>query len=661
MKNKKILLILVVLVIAVVGVVVFFITQPQHEELLPQSFAELPTKPKLIAEFHNGPSVYSVAFSPADSSLLASIDQNGTIKLWDINNTIDPVKKLSHPDFFPSIGFSPTGKFLVSASTTFVLWDVVTGMKLFSLGGTSGQFAFSPDGNILAIPKTHITLWDIRDSDNIKDIGILPYEPSEGLHNWGARAVDFSPDGKWIAVAHNNGTVNVWDFQSQQIVKTLNTNWRDIDYLKFSPNNRFMCVGGSENQNVRTKGYIMWELPSWQRYGEVQRGNINNLVFSPNGKVCAGANNHPFSGRGIELWSVESGAPITFLPTHARDAAFSKDGNYITTCRDDGTIQLWELTSQHQSLATLPSDVVKVIYFPPRDKEPYPNITQKIDKTIKKVQEFYADEMERHGFGRKTFTFETDENGKAKVYLVKKGQSDDFVLPSDAWIAVIDDISEFLFAIQLLNIAVGQKKIFRYPRVEDYTTKDNIWLDDIEGVTPGNIVYTTTKELKRESVAYTLRDAFGIPNLPTQHKPNILKRLFNGVNNKMPWAKLSKCEAEWLDRNRFFNPNQPFFDKTPKMDMRVSIPKDSSLRDFIFEVADEDGMHQAQLLIPIDMERQRWRKRFYECQALNGKDKATITFEISNPAIETVVLRMIDMHGNIASREFIIEEKTDEK
>lgn len=685
MKTKIIFTSFIVLVIAVVGVVLYFISRPpQRQELLPQTFAQLPEKPKLIAEFHHGAThdsneiapgapegfsvadakpIYSVAFSPVDASLIASVNANGSIKLWNINNTKEPMKTLRHPSVYPSIDFSPNGKLLVSAGWPLILWDVATGMKLNSLDGSNGQFAFSPDGNFLAIPKTHVRLWDIRDPDNIKDIGILPYEQPEGVHNWGAQGVDFSPDGKWVAVAHNNGTVNVWDFQNKQLVKTLKTPLLDIDFLKFSPNTRFVSVGGKEWKHHGSQGYIMWDLSNWQRHGEVLRGNIDNLVFSPDGKICVSANDQSFSGRGVELWAVENGAPITFLPTQARDAAFSNDGNYLVTGGRDGVIQLWELTPQQLELSTNQNDVVKLIFLLPTDKEIPPNLTVKLDKSVREAQDFYADEMERHGFGRKTFSFETDQNGKAKVYFIKEDNTKNYDLTNNIWLGVSDDRYEYFSMIWKLDIT-GLNETFRYPTHGGHTVEDNIWHNEIEGITPGRIVFISIKDLKRELLAYVLRDAFGIPYHPPQYESNALKRFFSQVNNMMPWgkkwAKLSKCEAEWLDRSRFFNPNQPFFDKPPKMDMHVSPMNAANSRRFHFEVTDEDGIHQVQLFVPIDITNQRWRKKFHDCQALNGKEKATTVFEIADPEIETVVLRMIDMHGNIASREFIIKEEASE-
>ena len=63
--------------------------------------------------------------------------------------------------------------------------------------------------------------------------------------------------------------------------------------------------------------------------------------------------------------------------------------------------------------------IVRLIYFLPNDRAPQPDIDVKMDRLIKDVQLFYAEQMEAHGFGRKTFQFETDARGNAVVHHVK--------------------------------------------------------------------------------------------------------------------------------------------------------------------------------------------------------------------------------------------------
>ncbi len=62
--------------------------------------------------------------------------------------------------------------------------------------------------------------------------------------------------------------------------------------------------------------------------------------------------------------------------------------------------------------------LVSLIYFRPSDRPVRPSVDATIDALIKGAQRFYADEMERHGFGRKTFQFEADANGNAVVHHV---------------------------------------------------------------------------------------------------------------------------------------------------------------------------------------------------------------------------------------------------
>ena len=675
MKNKKIILLIVILGIAVVGTVTFFIFRPRHQELLPQQFAELPEKPKLIAEFHHGLEIYSVAFSPTDPSLIVSVDENGTIKLWDRNNTKEPVKILSHPEKYVHIGFSPTGELLASVDFgTLILWDVASGTKLNSLETSNRQFPFSLNGHQLAtvhdnrkgIHEAEVKIWDIRNPKKITEIATL--DEAHRAKVW-ARAVDISSDGKWIAVGDYGGTVNVWDLQTQQLVKSLETSLHAMDFLKFSPNNNYIVTGGYDQDMYSShsvQGFIMWELPSWQRKGGVLRGHVENLVFSPDGNTCVSANNWSFYGRGVEIWSTTNGAPITFLRTEARDVSFSQDGKILATGGHDGILRLWELTPQQLELATIQNDVVRLIYRLPKDKEPTPNITEKLDKLIRKVQDFYADEMERHGFGRKTFTFETDKNGKAKIYLLKENQTNNYDLSNDIWLIFVDQVLKSPRSVPTGYDSTNFNETFVYPTKRRIIVKDKIWMSDVEGFIGNKTSVSSTKKgFDWKLTVHELKYTFAaLDQKHRKYEPNTYKRFFLRINSIMPWGKgwvkLSKCQAEWLNKSRFFNPNQPFFDKRPDIEMNVLKVDASDSRLFQFTLSDEDGIQQVQIFTPEITKYQSRMSKFEGCRTLNGKKEATVEFEISDPEIKNGEVRMIDMHGNIASREFRITEKIPE-
>ncbi len=49
---------------------------------------------------------------------------------------------------------------------------------------------------------------------------------------------------------------------------------------------------------------------------------------------------------------------------------------------------------------------VRLVYLLPVDRPPRGGIGEKMDALIRDVREFYADQMENHGFGRKSFSTE---------------------------------------------------------------------------------------------------------------------------------------------------------------------------------------------------------------------------------------------------------------
>ncbi len=111
---------------------------------------------------------------------------------------------------------------------------------------------------------------------------------------------------------------------------------------------------------------------------------------------------------------------------------------------------------------TAPEYVVRVVYFVPKDREPDPNMDTKLDTMIKDVRKFYADEMERHGFGKKTFKFESKKNGNVKVHHVKGKYNDADYITKNRW--ALEEIKE------QFNFVFGESRNI-YFIVNDYANE----------------------------------------------------------------------------------------------------------------------------------------------------------------------------------------------
>ena len=61
---------------------------------------------------------------------------------------------------------------------------------------------------------------------------------------------------------------------------------------------------------------------------------------------------------------------------------------------------------------------VRMIYFLPNDRPFRTSVIDSMKTTIRQVQTFYAEQMQAHGLGNKTFRFETDAKGEPLVHRV---------------------------------------------------------------------------------------------------------------------------------------------------------------------------------------------------------------------------------------------------
>ena len=170
--------------------------------------------------------INSICFSP-NGGIIASASgdymdsQDHTVRLWDADTGKHLKTLIGHTWAVFSVCFSPDGKTVASASgdETVRLWDADTGKHPYALDKSHrsavNSVCFSPDGKIIATASgmlidehspesddNKIRLWDAVTGQHLKTlIG----------HSVWVNSVCFSPDGKTIASASQDGTVRLWD------------------------------------------------------------------------------------------------------------------------------------------------------------------------------------------------------------------------------------------------------------------------------------------------------------------------------------------------------------------------------------------------------------------------------------------------------------------
>jgi WD40 repeat protein len=242
--------------------------------------------------------------------------------------------KLTGMKGYPTVVFSPDSRFVAatdrSGGSGLMVWEIATGKrKHFLPKGWMGEIDFSPDGKMLALGSAGGPAYIIDLSSNHiqKLMG----------HTRSINAIAFSPDGQSIVSSSADNTTRVWDLEGQ---------------------NRFTIQGiakakfGTASERAPSMGPAAWNVhgllltiasPKQVQILENPKG-FSVAKFSPDGNQIVTS-----SPDGLRLWDLDGN-----LQRHwSKDKKdpfdrlyFSPDSKRIIITSDDGQVVLWNSAGQ---------------------------------------------------------------------------------------------------------------------------------------------------------------------------------------------------------------------------------------------------------------------------------------------------------------------------
>jgi WD40 repeat protein len=294
-------------------------------------------------------SVYALAWSPTKPRL-ASTGADGTVRLWDAAETPSVAALPDLPGLMALAWRPDCGRLALAVEDgTVHIWDresrklvgtLTTGLPL------TGPEAidWSPDGKSLAVAggewvrgTVAVAVWDVASGQKQRDFPVYRRQS--------ANRVRWSPDGRYLAVDRYL-KVEVWDVAAGKQAAEIDCG--EVSALAWSRNSDRLAAGGAYGTKVLHLSTAKQD-PWWQPKSP------SALALSPDGRSMAVGVWDPLSRvGGVEFGAVEGTArPLRSLEGHTTPVqalAWSPDGQRVVSVAG-GETKVWDPAAGAEVLA----------------------------------------------------------------------------------------------------------------------------------------------------------------------------------------------------------------------------------------------------------------------------------------------------------------------
>ena len=304
---------------------------------------------------------------------------------------------------------------------------------------------------------------------------------------------------------------------------------------------------------------------------------------------------------------------------------------------------------------------VRLIYFLPNDRPYRADVVQRMKDEIRNIQTFYAEQMQTHGYGSKTFRVETDSQGEPMVHRVD-GQHPNSHYFYYMESKVRDEI------VQTFNLDAN---LYLIVMDTDVLRRNNGQPHGGTGHRYGKIggYALVSGGFRWETVAHELGHAFGLFHDFREGSSSRHIMSYGRERNQ-----LSACHAEYLVMSPYFNADVPIEHRRPPTIELISsrtYPAGSKSVPIRLKISDSEGLHQALLFVRTSKSQGIDRApQLKLCRGLEGKTETIVEFDydgvipsdsptsFSNPTTHPISVEAVDMNGNVTRTDFVLFSET---
>ena len=193
--------------------------------------------------------------------------------------------------------------------------------------------AVSSNGNIIASGSGDetINIWNGNTGELLRTL--------EG-HGGGINSLAISADGYTIVSGSDDKTIKIWNGNTGELLRTLEGHTRGVNSVAIAADGRTIVSGG-DDRNVLVWDWINWELKALL---EGHEGSVNSVAIADDGQTLVSGG----KDRTVRVWNWQNASLKATLEGHERNVnsvAIADDGQTLVSGDTRGNIMIWNWKS----------------------------------------------------------------------------------------------------------------------------------------------------------------------------------------------------------------------------------------------------------------------------------------------------------------------------